>query len=96
MSRGRARHTAGRFTGGLASGLAAAAGWLAIARTAMADSPAPSQATSGDPRAGQAAGFVGDPALAIAIVVLILVASVAVTLAWIRATGGRSDVGEDG
>jgi len=39
---------------------------------------------------------VGDPALAIAIVVLILVASVAVTLAWIRATGGRSDVGEDG
>jgi hypothetical protein len=69
-------------------GVAATAAWLFLAAVVLADSPAPSQAVSGDPRAGQAAGFVGNPALAIAIVVLVVVTSVAVTLAWVRATGG--------
>ncbi len=70
------------------TGVAAIAAWLSLAALALADSPAPSQAVSGDPRAGQAAGFVGNPALAIVIVVLIVAASLAVTLVWIRATGG--------
>lgn len=71
-----------------AAGVAATVAWLLFAGLALAESPAPSQAVSGDPRAGQAAGFVGNPALAIAIVVLIVAASLAATLAWIRATGG--------
>ncbi len=71
-----------------AAGVAATVAWLLFAGLALAESPAPSQAMSGDPRAGQAAGFVGNPALAIAIVVLIVAASLAATLAWIRATGG--------
>jgi hypothetical protein len=80
-----------------ATGIAiAAAAWLTTAALTLADSPAPSQAVSGDPRAGQAAGFVGNPALAIGIVVLIVVASVAVTLAWVRATGGPADTGDHG
>ena len=70
------------------AGVAATVAWLLSAALVLAESPAPSQAVSGDPRAGQAAGFVGDPALAIAIVALIVVASVAATLAWVRATGG--------
>ncbi len=73
---------------------AATAAWLAAAGAALAESPAPSQAVTGDPRAGQAAGFVGNPALAIGIVVLIVVSSVAITLAWIRATGGRRGAGD--
>ncbi|MHB8958570.1 MAG: hypothetical protein ACYDAN_02975 [Candidatus Limnocylindrales bacterium] len=72
----------------LGTGAAATASWLLFAALSLADSPAPSQAVSGDPRAGQAAGFVGNPALAIAIVVLIVAASLAATLAWVRATGG--------
>jgi hypothetical protein len=65
--------------------------WLAGAASVLADSPAPSQAAIGDPRAGQSAGFVGDPGLAIAIVVLLAVVSVVATLVWVRATGGRRD-----
>ena len=71
-----------------AAGAAATVAWLLFAGLALAESPAPSQAVSGDPRAGQAAGFVGNPALAIAIVVLVVAASLAATLVWIRATGG--------
>ncbi len=70
------------------AGAIGAAAWLLCAGLALAASPAPSQAVSGDPRAGQAAGFVGNPALAIAIVVLIVAVSLVATLAWIRATGG--------
>lgn len=73
---------------------AAVVGWLAAAGAALAASPAPSQGTIGDPRAGQTAGFVGDPLLAVAIVALIAVLAVAVTLAWVRATGGPTDAGE--
>jgi hypothetical protein len=73
-----------------------ASAWLVAAAAALADSPASSQDVSGDPRAGQAAGFVGDPALAVLIVVLIIVGSLVVTLAWVRATGGRTGTGDEG
>lgn len=72
----------------LGTGIGTTVAWLSFTALALAASPTPSQAVSGDPRAGQAAGFVGNPALAIAIVVLIVAASLAATLAWIRATGG--------
>ncbi|HEY5630120.1 MAG TPA: hypothetical protein VIR16_11470 [Candidatus Limnocylindrales bacterium] len=70
--------------------------WLGDAAAALADSPTPSQAAAGDPRAGQAAGFVGDPGLSILIVALIIAASVVVTMAWVRATGGRAGTGDRG
>jgi hypothetical protein len=73
----------------------AAASWLAAVGSTLADSPGPTQAAIGDPRAGQSAGFVGDPGLAIAVVVVIAIATVAVTLAWVRATGGPSRQDED-
>lgn len=83
------RHRAG------AGVLAAVLAWLAAAATALADSPAPSPAAIGDPRGGpQASGFAGDPGLAIALVVVIALASVLATLAWVRATGGPAR--EDG
>jgi hypothetical protein len=84
---------AGRSAAVVAAG---ATTWLAAVGVAAADSPAPSQATIGDPRAGQAPGFVGDPALAVLLVALIAVVAVAATLAWVRATGGPSDPGERG
>lgn len=69
--------------------MVATAAWAIAASTAMAATPDPSQAGIGDARsAGQGPGFVGDPLLAITIVVLIAVASLAITLAWVRATGG--------
>lgn len=92
-----------RITGRLGSdalrvlgAIIALAAWLGEAATALADSPAPSQAAAGDPRAGQAAGFVGDPGLAILIVALIILASVVVTMAWVRATAGRAEAGDRG
>jgi hypothetical protein len=69
------------------------AAWLTGAASVLAASPAPSQAAIGDPRAGQNPGFVGDPGLAIAIVVLLAIVSVVATLAWVRATGGPRDAG---
>lgn len=75
---------------------AGAAAWLALASRTLAASPAPSSDVIGDPRAGQAAGFVGDPLLAIVIVAVLAVASIAITLAWIRATGGPAGSARDG
>lgn len=75
---------------------AAAAAWLAAASAALADSPVPSQASIGDPRAGQTAEIIGNPLLAIVVVALIAVVAVAATLAWVRATGGPSDPTRDG
>lgn len=69
--------------------LAGVAAALAVAGVAIAASPVPSDALSGDPRSsGQGPGLVGDPAGAIAIVVLVAVVAVAVTLLYVRATGG--------
>jgi hypothetical protein len=61
---------------------------LALAGPVLAASPEPSPVGLGDPRAGQAAGFAGDPAFAVAVVALIAMIAVAATLAWVRATGG--------
>ena len=64
--------------------------WLLAAATALAESPSPTAAAGGDPRrSGSGPGLVGDPLLAIGIVVLIAVASLVATLVYVRATGGR-------
>ena len=69
--------------------LAAASAWLMTAGTALAASPTPSSAAGGDPRsAGEGPGLVGDPVLAIVIVVGIGVVALVATLLWVRATGG--------
>lgn len=87
--------SASRLIAALAGGVASAAAWLLFAATALAASPTPSQPAAGDPRAGQAPGFVGDPGLAILIVVAIVLVSAGATLAWVRATGGARKVEDD-
>ena len=63
--------------------------WLATSVTVLAASPTPTAAAGGDPRsAGQGPGLVGDPLLAIVVVVGIGVVSLVATLLWVRATGG--------
>jgi hypothetical protein len=57
--------------------------------TALAASPSPS-AAGGDPRSsGQGPGLVGEPFLAVALVLGIGLVAVVVTLAYVRLTGGR-------
>lgn len=66
--------------------------WLLGAATALAESPSPTAAAGGDPRSsGSGPGLVGDPLLAVGIVVLVAVASLGATLIYVRATGGRRD-----
>lgn len=61
----------------------------AMTGTALAASPSPSPA-GGDPRSsGQGPGLVGDPLMAIGLVVAIASIAVVATLAYVRATGGR-------
>ncbi len=70
---------------GLLWGIAAA-----ITGTALAATPIPSAVTAGDPRSsGQGPGLVGDPLLAVALVVVIGLVSVGATLVYVRTTGGR-------
>jgi hypothetical protein len=65
----------------------AGAAWLAAAMTTLAASPSPTAGSGGDPRsAGQGPGLVGDPAFALLAVVAIGIASVLLTLAYIRLT----------
>ena len=77
--------------------LVAGLGWTLIAAlapvaTVLAASPSPSEALSGDPRSsGQGPGLVGDPAGAIAGVLLVAAAALALTLLYVRATGGRRE-----
>ena len=67
---------------------AAIAGWSVAAGAALAASPSPG--AGGDPRSsGQGPGLVGDPAFAVLAVLAIGVAALAVTIAYIRLTGGR-------
>ena len=74
---------------GIAMGLVAA---VAIAAIALGASPAPSEALSGDPRSsGQGPGLVGDPAGAIAGVLLVAAVALALTLLYVRATRGPAD-----
>ena len=76
----------------LATALGAAAAWLASAASTLAASPSPSPAAVGDPRSsGQGPGFVGDPLLAIGLVVLIGLAALGVTLLYVRVSGGQRD-----
>ncbi len=64
-------------------------GWLAAAATALAESPSPTTAAVGDPRSsGQGPGLVGDPLLAILVVLAIALVSLGATLLYVRATGG--------
>jgi hypothetical protein len=63
--------------------------WLTMAVVALAASPTPSSAVGGDPRsAGQGPGLVGEPVLAIVVVVGIGILALFATLLWVRATGG--------
>ena len=79
---------AGRRAAQLA--LVAGAGWsvlLLVPMRVLAASPTPEPA--GDPRsAGEGPGLVGDPLMAILVVVVIGMLALAMTLAWVRATGG--------
>jgi hypothetical protein len=61
----------------------------AVTATALAASPVPS-AAGGDPRSsGQGPGLVGEPLVAIAIVVAIGLAATVATIGYVRLTGGR-------
>lgn len=62
---------------------------LVLPSMVAAASPAPSQPAVGDPRSsGQGPGLVGDPLTAVLVVVAIAVLTIAVTMAYVRATGG--------
>lgn len=93
--RRRLADSASRAAAVIAAGVASGVVWLSLAGSVLGDSPTPSQPVAGDPRAGQAPGFVGDPGLAILIVALIVVVSAAATLAWVRATGGARHAEDD-
>jgi hypothetical protein len=61
----------------------------AVTATALAASPAPS-AAGGDPRSsGQGPGLVGDPLIAVALVIGIGLATTVATIGYVRLTGGR-------
>jgi hypothetical protein len=65
---------------------------LALAGAALGASPSPTGAGGGDPRSsGQGPGLVGDPLAAIVVVALVAFASLAVTLLYVRLTGGSRD-----
>lgn len=84
----RARRPASRLMVAMALALA----WARASATALGASPAPTSGTGGDPRSsGQGPGLVGDPVLAIAIVVAIAALTLVATLAYVRATAGRDD-----
>jgi hypothetical protein len=61
-----------------------------VTRTAMAVSPEPSGVLGGDPRSsGEGPGLVGDPLMAIVLVLGIGLGTVLATLVYVRFTGGR-------
>lgn len=67
---------------------AAMAWWMLTVGAVFAASPTP--AAGGDPRSsGQGPGLVGDPAFAILAVLAIGIGAFAITLAYVRMTGGR-------
>jgi hypothetical protein len=64
--------------------------WVALAIPMLAASPSPTAAPGGDPRSsGQGPGLVGDPLLAVLLVVAIGVGALVLTLAYIRVTRAR-------
>lgn len=63
---------------------------LAVAGPVAAASPSPSDSIGGDPRSpGQGPGLVGDPGVAILMVIAIGLLAVGLTLLWVKLTGGR-------
>jgi hypothetical protein len=63
---------------------------LALPGAALAASPTPDAV--GDPRSsGQGPGLVGDPLMAIGVVVAIAVLALVVTVAYVRLTAGRQE-----
>ena len=61
--------------------------WLAAA--ALAAEPSPSPGTGGDPRSsGEGPGLVGEPVVAITVVVVVGLVALGGTLLYVRATGG--------
>ena len=61
-----------------------------VTETVLAASPTPSAAGGGDPRSsGQGPGLVGDPLMAIGLMLAIGLAAMLATLAYVRLTGGR-------
>ena len=63
---------------------------LLLAGPVLGASPTPTDAVGGDPRSpGQGPGLVGDPAAAVLVVVAIGLGAVAITLAYVKLTGGR-------
>ena len=63
---------------------------MALAGPILAASPSPTDAVGGDPRSpGQGPGLVGDPLVAVAAVLAIGLAAVALTLLYVKLTGGR-------
>lgn len=84
---GLVRRRARRLGTTLAAAIALA---MAIVGAVAAASPSPSGAIGGDPRsAGQGPGLVGDPAVAILLVIAIGLISMLGTLAYVKLTGGR-------
>jgi hypothetical protein len=74
---------------GLVLALVAAAAVLAVPGVAVAADPTAPGAEGGDPRSpGEGPGLVGDPLVAIGIVLAIALAALVGTLLYVRATGG--------
>jgi hypothetical protein len=72
----------------VAAALTSVAWWVVAAGAALGATPSP--AAGGDPRSsGQGPGLVGDPAFAVLAVLAIGLAALAITLAYVRLTGGR-------
>jgi hypothetical protein len=62
---------------------------LTLAAIALAATPVPTTVSGGDPRsAGEGPGLVGTPVVAIAAVFGLGIAAAAVTIAYVRLTGG--------
>jgi hypothetical protein len=62
----------------------------AATQTALAASPSPSGPTGGDPRSsGQGPGLVGDPLLAVVLMLAIGLGAALLTIVYVRLTGGR-------
>lgn len=83
----RARAIARTGTAAIVAGLTLA---MLVVGAVAAASPSPSTGVGNDPRSsGQGPGLIGDPATAILLVIGIGVATVVVTLLYVRATGGK-------